>query len=92
MSIAKDIGPDLDLLADGPLDGKTASIDDGVHVFDVDAMSGEVTDGPDAGIRCHGAIVFCCPMLEAALMEPIAVPFGSGAGLRSYCVEKHGIV
>jgi hypothetical protein len=61
MSIAKDIGPDLDLLAEGPLNGKTASIDDGIHVFDVDAMSGEVADGADAGIRCHGSIVFFLP-------------------------------
>jgi hypothetical protein len=54
MPIAKDIGPDLHLLADSPLDRKTASIDDGINAFDVDAMSGKVADGPDAGIRCHG--------------------------------------
>jgi len=57
MAIAKNIGPDLHLLANGSLDRKTAAIDEGVDVLDVDAMSGKVADGPNAGIRCHGSIV-----------------------------------
>jgi hypothetical protein len=59
MAIAKNIGPDLYCLADGSLDRKTAAIDEGINVLDVDAMSGKVADGPNAGIRCHGSIVVC---------------------------------
>jgi hypothetical protein len=59
MAIAKNIGPDLYFLADGSLDRKTAAIDEGINVLDVDAMSGKVADGPNAGIRCHGSIVVC---------------------------------
>ena len=62
MAVAEDIGPDVDLLADDALDWKTASIDDGVNVFDVDAMLGKVTDGPDAGVSCHGSIALCRPV------------------------------
>jgi hypothetical protein len=58
MPVAEDIGPDIDLLADDSLDWKTAPIDDGVNVFDVDAMFRKA-DGPDAGLRCHGSIVLC---------------------------------
>ena len=62
MSIAENIGPDAHLLADGSLDRKTAATDEGVDVLDIDAMSRKVADGPDAGIRCHGSIVVCCPL------------------------------
>jgi hypothetical protein len=57
MPVAEDIGPDVNLLADDSLDWKTASIDDGVDVFDVDAMFRKVADGPNAGIGCHGSCV-----------------------------------
>ena len=59
MPTAKNIGPDLYFLAYGSLDRKTAAIDEGINVLDVDAMSGKVADGPNAGIRCHGSIVVC---------------------------------
>jgi hypothetical protein len=62
MAVAEDIGPDVDLLADNALDWKTASIDDGVNVFDVDAMFRKVADGSDAGVGCHGSIVLCRPV------------------------------
>src|SRR5262245_3896587 len=68
MSIANDIGPDLHLLADHSLDRETACIDDRVNVLDVDALTGEVADGPDAHVRCHGLIVllpFCRPARSA---------------------------
>src|SRR5262249_23435701 len=95
MAVAEDIGPDLDLLADDALDWKTAAIDDGVNVFDVDAMLGKVTDGPDAGVGCHGSIALAAlstrPGGGGALMEPRAAPFGSRPRLRSRCAEKQGI-
>src|SRR4029077_13751888 len=72
MAIAKNIGPDIDLLADDSLDWKTASIDDGVNVFDVDAMFRKAADGPDAGFRCHGSIVPC--LLEMRKNQPGLIP------------------
>jgi hypothetical protein len=82
MAVAEDIGPDVDLLADDALDWKTAAIDDGVNVFDVDAMLGKVTDGPDAGVSCHGSIALCRPVdppgrrkgIDANLDPPGLVP------------------
>jgi len=62
MAVAEDIGPDVDLLADDSFDWKTTSIDDGVNVFDVDAMFGKVADRPDAGVSCHGSMALCRPV------------------------------
>jgi hypothetical protein len=70
--VVEDIGPDIDLLADDSLDWKTASIDDGVNVFDVDAMFRKAADGPDAGFRCHGSIVLC--LLEMRNNSPGLIP------------------
>jgi hypothetical protein len=85
MPVAEDIGPDVDLFADDSLDRKTTSIDDGVNVFDVDAVFRKVLDGPDAG--CHGSIALAAlstsPGGGGALMEPGAAPFGSRPRLRS---------
>src|SRR5262249_44242601 len=61
MPIAKDVGPYLQLLADGALDRETPAVDEGINVLDVNAMSREIADGADAGVRCHGSIVCCCP-------------------------------
>src|SRR5262249_49197395 len=87
MPIAEDIGPDLDLFADDSLYRKTTSIDDGVNVFDVDAVFRKVVDGPDAGAGCHGSIALAAPLTRPgggrALMEPGAAPFGSRSRLRS---------
>ena len=72
MPVAEDIGPDIDLLADDSLDWKTASIDDGINVFDVDAMFRKAADGPDAGFRCHGSIVLF--LLEVRNNSPGLIP------------------
>ena len=61
LAIAEDVGPNLHLLADGAFDRKTAAVDEGIDVLDIDAMSREIADGADAGVRCHGSIVCCCP-------------------------------
>jgi hypothetical protein len=84
MSIAHDIGPDLHLLADHSLDRETACIDDRVNVLDINALTGEVADGPDAHVRCHGLIVLrrsAGPpgrQKDMMVMEPIRPRFGSG--------------
>jgi hypothetical protein len=62
MPVAEDIGPDVDLFADDSLDRKTTSIDDGVNVFDVDAMFRKVADRPNAGVGCHGSNGLCRPV------------------------------
>ncbi|HET9244685.1 MAG TPA: hypothetical protein VFO15_02670 [Xanthobacteraceae bacterium] len=96
MPVAEDIGPDVDLFADDSLDRKTTSIDDGVNVFDVDAVFRKVVDGPDAGAGCHGFIALAAlstrPGGGGALMEPGAAPFGSRPRLRSRYAKKHEIV
>src|SRR5215467_7480862 len=95
MPVAEDIGPDVDLFADDSLDRKTTSIDDGVNVFDVDAVFRKVVDGPDAGAGCHGSVALAAlstrPGGGGALMEPGAAPFGSRPRLRSRCAEKQEI-
>src|SRR5262245_28429216 len=84
ISIANDIGPDVYLLADHALDRETACIDDWINVLDVDALTGEVDDGPDAHVRCHGLIVLCRSagppgrQKDMMVMEPIRPRFGSG--------------
>src|SRR5262249_60297114 len=89
------LAPDPALLADDALDWKTAASDDGINVFEVDAMLGKVPDGPDAGVGCHGSIALAAlstrPGGGGALMEPRAAPFGSRPRLRSRCAEKQEI-
>jgi hypothetical protein len=69
MPVAEDIGPDVDLFADDSLDRKTPSIDDGVNVFDVDAVFRKVADGPDAGAGCHDSLALAAPVDPARPAE-----------------------
>lgn len=62
MAIANNIDPYLHGLAGDPLDRKTAGVDDGVNVFDVDAATRQVADRRDSHVRCHGSVVLCRPV------------------------------
>src|SRR5260370_10546143 len=53
----EDISPNFDRLIDDPLDGKAAGVDERIDGFDVDSMTGQVADGGDAHVRCHGSTI-----------------------------------
>jgi hypothetical protein len=40
MSVAIDIGPNLDALSDNPLHGKAAAVDQRINVFDMESAAG----------------------------------------------------
>jgi hypothetical protein len=70
MSVAEDVGPDVDRLADDALDRETPAIDARINVLDQEAVTGKAAARFHARLRNHGLMALA-----------VEFPPGDGTGL-----------